>query len=63
LTGLYHKNTTFAAGDHGFFNREGAAFDKGEIFSGIPYELGLDAVNELKALFPNTENLAPIALQ
>ncbi len=63
LTGLYHKNTTFAAGDHRFFNREGAAFDKGETFSGIPYELGLEAVNELKALFPNTENLAPIALQ
>lgn len=63
LTGLYHKDTTFAEGDHRFFNREGAAFDRGETFSGVPYELGLAAVNELKALFPGAENLAPIALQ
>ena len=25
------------------YNREGAAFDKGETFSGVPYELGLTA--------------------
>ncbi len=63
LTGLYHKNTTFAKDDHRFFNRDGAGFDKGETFSGIPYELGLEAVEEIKALFPNRKNLAPTALQ
>ncbi len=63
LTGLYHKNTAFGKDDHRFFNREGAGFDKGETFSGIPYELGLTAVEELKALFPNEKNLAPRALQ
>ncbi|MES2576600.1 MAG: aldo/keto reductase, partial [Bacteroidota bacterium] len=41
----------------------GEAFDKGETFSGINYELGLKAVEELKALFPEATNLAPIALQ
>ena len=38
-------------------------FDKGETFSGIDYETGLVAVEEVKALFPLNENLAPIALR
>jgi aryl-alcohol dehydrogenase-like predicted oxidoreductase len=38
-------------------------FDKGETFSGIDYETGLNAVDELKELFPNQANLAPIALK
>ncbi len=63
LTGKFSPQTTFDAQDHRNFNREGAAFDKGETFSGINYELGLKAVEELKALFPDTPNLAPIALQ
>ncbi len=63
LTGLYNQGTVFEANDHRNFNREGASFDKGETFSGIDYELGLKAVNELKALFPGINNLAPVALQ
>jgi aryl-alcohol dehydrogenase-like predicted oxidoreductase len=63
LTGKFDANTTFDAQDHRNFNRDGAAFDKGETFSGINYELGLKAVDALKALFPETTNLAPIALQ
>ena len=63
LTGLFHAGSTFAAGDHRQFNREGAAFDKGETFSGIDYERGLKAVEALKELFPGMENLAPRALQ
>lgn len=63
LTGLYNKETTFAEGDHRHFNRDGAAFDKGETFSGIDYDLGLEAVGALKKLFPERDNLAPIALQ
>lgn len=63
LTGLYDSKTTFGAQDHRNFNRNGEAFDKGETFSGIDYELGLKAVEELKALFPGVTNLAPIALQ
>ena len=63
LTGKYTKATTFAAGDHRNFNRNGEAFDKGETFSGIDYETGLQAVAELKALFPNMDNLAPVALK
>ncbi|MFV5695827.1 aldo/keto reductase [Flavobacterium sp. LB3P122] len=63
LTGKFNAKTTFDAQDHRNFNRNGAAFDKGETFSGINYELGLKAVEELKALFPEATNLAPIALQ
>ncbi len=63
LTGLYDSKTVFAEGDHRFFNREGKHFDKGETFSGIPYEKGLAAVDQLKAIFPDRENLAPTALK
>ena len=63
LTGKFSKNSTFTAGDHRSFNRNGEAFDKGETFSGIDYETGLAAVEALKSVFPNQENLAPIALR
>ena len=63
LTGKFSDKSIFDSKDHRFFNREGAAFDKGETFSGVNYELGLLAVNELKNLFPEVQNLAPIALQ
>ncbi|QMS84848.1 aldo/keto reductase [Candidatus Xianfuyuplasma coldseepsis] len=62
LTGKYTKKTTFSPGDHRTFNRNGEAFDKGETFSGVDYELGLEAVEELKKVFPN-QNLAQIALR
>ncbi|MEZ4887994.1 MAG: aldo/keto reductase [Chitinophagales bacterium] len=63
LTGLYTQSTTFGKDDHRNFNRDGEAFDKGETFSGIPYNKGLEAVERLKALFPNIQNLAPLALK
>jgi len=63
LTGTFNNNTTFTAGDHRNFNRDGAGFDKGETFSGINYETGLQAVDTLKAIFPNQANLAPVALK
>jgi len=63
LTGKFNSSTSFAAGDHRQFNRQGEAFDKGETFSGIDYETGLVAVDALKGLFPGQENLAPLALQ
>lgn len=63
LTGKFDSKTTFDHQDHRNFNRNGEAFDKGETFSGIDYELGLKAVEALKNVFPNSQNLAPIALQ
>lgn len=63
LTGKFSKNSTFSSGDHRNFNRNGEQFDKGETFAGIDYETGLDAIEALKTIFPNQENLAPIALK
>lgn len=63
LTGKFSKQSTFNERDHRNFNRNGEMFDKGETFSGIDYETGLNAVDELKELFPNQANLAPIALK
>lgn len=63
LSGTFKRNTSFNTGDHRNFNRNGDAFDKGETFSGIDYETGLRAVDELKALFPKYDNIAPVALQ
>lgn len=63
LTGKYSVDTQFGKGDHRFGNRNGELFDKGETFAGIPYETGLQAVEELKQIFPNSENLARHALR
>ena len=63
LTGKFNKATTFEKDDHRNFNRDGAAFDKGETFSGIDYDLGLQAVEELKHVFNENDNLAQKALQ
>jgi aryl-alcohol dehydrogenase-like predicted oxidoreductase len=63
LSGKFGPDTRFAPGDHRFFNRNGLFFDKGETFSGVPYETGLRAVARLKALFPENTPLAHVALQ
>jgi aryl-alcohol dehydrogenase-like predicted oxidoreductase len=50
LSGRYDENTTFGPDDHRSYNRQGEAFDVGETFSGVPFEVGLQAVRELKPL-------------
>ncbi len=63
LTGKFTSNSTFTEGDHRNFNRNGEKFDKGETFSGIDYQTGLKAVEELKTIFPKYNNLASVALR
>lgn len=63
LTGRYSRSTVFGKDDHRTFNREGAAFDKGETFAGVDYDTGLQAVEALKALFPAGADLAALALR
>jgi aryl-alcohol dehydrogenase-like predicted oxidoreductase len=48
LTGKMRADSQFAADDHRAFNRNGEAFDVGETFSGVPFEVGLQAVEELR---------------
>ncbi|MBN2485961.1 MAG: aldo/keto reductase [Bacteroidales bacterium] len=62
LTGKFTSSTTFSAGDHRNFNRNGEAFDKGETFAGIDYSTGLKAVEGLKAMFAG-KDLAHVALR
>lgn len=62
LTGTYGTDTTFGADDHRTFNRNGDAFDKGETFSGIDYQKGLEAVRILKDHFGDTK-LALLAIK
>lgn len=50
LAGKFTKETTFPQTDHRNFNREGEAFDVGETFAGIPFETGVEAVEELAKL-------------
>ncbi|MEJ5284650.1 MAG: aldo/keto reductase [Brevinematia bacterium] len=52
LSGKFTKDTEFTKGDHRKSNRNGEWFDKGETFSGVDYEKGLQAVEELKKIFP-----------
>ncbi|NOZ48650.1 MAG: aldo/keto reductase [Chloroflexi bacterium] len=63
LTGKMTPHTTFAPDDHRQFNRQGEAFDVGETFSGVPYEVGLEAVEELRALVPENATMAQLALR
>ena len=63
LTGKFTAATTFEKGDHRTFNRNGEAFDKGETFSGVDYMKGLEAVEEIKKLFPLQTNLSAVALK
>lgn len=63
LTGKMKRDTQFAPDDHRSFNREGQAFDKGETFSGVPYEEALEAVEELKRICPPGVPLAQFALR
>jgi aryl-alcohol dehydrogenase-like predicted oxidoreductase len=63
LTGRMTRHTTFSKDDHRNFNRYGEAFDRGETFSGVDYEIGLEAVEILKSLVPPGAGLAQLALR
>ncbi len=63
LTGKLSRDSTFAADDHRNFNRHGEAFDVGETFAGVPFEAGLDAVDELRPLVPDGATMAQMTLR
>lgn len=63
LSGKFRKDTTFEATDHRQFNRHGEAFDVGETFSGVPYEVGLAAVEKIRPLVPGGTTMAKYALR
>jgi aryl-alcohol dehydrogenase-like predicted oxidoreductase len=63
LTGKLRRDTEFAEDDHRRFNRHGEEFDVGETFAGIPYDAGLEAVEELRPLVPEGATMAQLALR
>lgn len=63
LTGRMTRSTTFGQDDHRNFNRQGQAFDMGETFSGVDYETGLKAVDELRKLAPAGVSMTQLALR
>ena len=63
LTGKLTATSTFAPDDHRSFNRRGEAFDRGETFSGLEYELGLSVVDELREMLPPGMTLANLSLR
>ncbi len=62
LSGKYTASTTFAADDHRTYNRHGEAFDRGETFSGVDFEVGLAAASELADALPDGVSLPQATL-
>jgi aryl-alcohol dehydrogenase-like predicted oxidoreductase len=63
LSGKITRDTAFAKDDHRNFNRHGDAFDVGETFAGVPFEVGLQAVEEVRKLVPQGASMAAFALK
>jgi aryl-alcohol dehydrogenase-like predicted oxidoreductase len=63
LAGKYDETTTFAADDHRTYNRSGEAFDVGETFAGVPFDVGVAAAREVAALTPPGATTAQLALR
>jgi aryl-alcohol dehydrogenase-like predicted oxidoreductase len=61
LSGRYDEDTTFDASDHRNYNRAGDAFDVGETFAGVPFEVGVKAARELSGLV-DTDSARPTTL-
>jgi aryl-alcohol dehydrogenase-like predicted oxidoreductase len=63
LTGKLRADTRFPPDDHRTYNRDGQAFDRGETLSGVPYDVGLAAVERLRPLVPGGASMAQLALR
>jgi aryl-alcohol dehydrogenase-like predicted oxidoreductase len=63
LSGKITKETVFAESDHRAFNRDGAVFNVGETFAGLPFEKGVELADALKPLAPEGFSMAQFALR
>jgi aryl-alcohol dehydrogenase-like predicted oxidoreductase len=63
LSGKMTRQSTFPADDHRNYNRHGQSFDMGETFSGVDFDTGLEAVEQLRALLPPGATMAQFALR
>ena len=63
LAGKMTRSSSFAPEDHRAGNRQGEWFDRGETFSGVDFETGLEVVEELRPLVPPGYTLAQFAMR
>ncbi|MEM7109836.1 MAG: aldo/keto reductase, partial [Bacteroidota bacterium] len=63
LTGKFTQRTKFSATDHRHYNRDGAVFNVGETFAGLPFDIGVQLSEELKTLFPQDSSVSKVALR
>ena len=63
LAGKMTRASQFSSEDHRAYNRNGESFDRGETFSGVDFELGLETVQELSPLVPEGWTMAEFALR
>lgn len=63
LSGKMTRTSEFSQDDHRNYNRYGDAFDVGETFSGVDFETGLEAVEEIRSLVPAGMTMAQFALR
>lgn len=63
LADKFDQNSVFSDNDHRNYNRKGESFDVGETFSGVPFEIGLKAIDELRPLVPAGMTMAQFALR
>ena len=63
LSGKFAADSAFSDNDHRKFNRNGEAFDVGETFSGVPYDVGLAAVDRIRPLVGGDTTMARFALR
>ena len=63
LTGKLRRDSVFAPDDHRNFNRHGEAFDVGETFAGVDYDVGLASVEEIRQLLPAGFSMSQFALR
>ena len=62
LSGKITADTKFADDDHRKFNRNGEFFDVGETFAGVPLDVALEAVEQVRPLVPQGASMAQFAL-
>jgi len=63
LSGKMTRETTFRAGDHRNFNRDGGSFNVGETFAGLEFQTGVALAGEIAAYVPATMSMAQMALR
>ena len=63
LTGKFTSKTQFPENDHRNFNRDGQAFNVGETFAGLPFDIGIKLSDELRVFCPENMSLIEMSLR